>query len=223
METKTAPKTKPDAQDFLCLEKSMVAEEFLPILPRESRADRYRYGLVSKSVDPGREEGFRYTLNLYTVRVWTSFVKATNSYKEHDNGFVLIVRNSDNYVAYWGKVLRRTKNFTDNLLMLAKKCKQVVQGSEPCPDPECRQFMHIVPGRGGKGLMYACLNDALHGRAKGPTASIDSGLSEEMRAYAFAERKARDRDRKDPRRKSPRGKGFGNRKPRHRQTFPYDH
>lgn len=212
-------KAKPDAAEFYRLVDMMRQEGFHRISPREMRDDRYRYGVRSITYDPGREEGFRYTQNGYTVRVWSSFVEATQTYKEHDYGFVLIVRDKGNFVAYWGRLIRRTKNFTDNIFMLGRKCKQVVQGVRPCPDEGCRHLMHIVPGRAGKGRMYACINDVFHGRGKGPTMSIDSGLTEDMKAYALQQRAARKRDNADSRRKTPRARGFANRKPRHVQTF----
>lgn len=212
-------KARPDTADFYRLARLLRNDGFSFISSQEMKDERYRYGIISNTKDPGRETGFRYSKNGYTVRVWTSFVEKSQTYKIHDNGFVLIARASDNYVVYWGKTLRRTKNFADNIFMLAKKCRQVVDGVRPCPDEKCRRLLQIVPGRGGKGRMYACLNDELHGRGKGPTVSIDSGLDAEMLAYAKAERRRRDRDRKDPRRKSSRGSGFGNRRPRHVSTF----
>lgn len=215
------PSTKegPTPNDFYRLRGRLFERKFQVISPQDVNQTRYRYGIESVTLDLGRETGFKFSHNGYTVKVWPSFVEATQEYKVHDYGFVLIVRDRDNYVAYWGRLIRRTKNFGDNVFDLADKCRQVVLGVVPCPDPRCRQLMHIVPGRRGKGKMYACLNDALHGYAKGPTMSIDYNLDEKTKDYAIRHRKARKRDNADKRRKTPRASGFGNRRARHKSTF----
>lgn len=189
--------------------------------PQFVRDDLRRNGVVSLKSVPGGEIGYylRPSGGDYTIKGWTSIEEATEEYRPNDYGFILIVRD-DGYVAYWAKLLRRTKNFSENFLLWAQKCAEMVRSRPICPDDMCRCYMHIVPGRKGKGLMWACLNDKLHGRAKGPVVSIDHGLSARMLAFSKRQRALRAYDRKDPRRKSPRTEwGFGNRSPAWKRTF----
>lgn len=213
-------KNAPTVNDFHWLSRELIALGLGRISKRDIREDFDRYKIESIKPHPGgREEGYHYTHKSgYRVKVWTSFVLADNDYREFDLGWVLIVDAGDKIV-YRAQITRRTTNFAKNLYMRARMAFERVHFRPYCNgDRGCGQWLHFIQRKDG-GCFWRCKNEEFHGNLKNCSRkSPDTTLSPEVKTYAEEKRLDRKRDRKDPRRKTPRGTGMGNRKARFKKT-----
>lgn len=202
--------TRPTIQDFQWLDKELRALGFHPITVREVREDFDRSKIeMTKPHEGGREEGYAISHGSgYRVKVWTSFLATEQAYRMFDQGWVIIVDHSDNII-YRAQSTRRTKNFVQNLLMRARMARERVIHRPYCNGKGgCGQWMHFIQLK-NRGCFWVCKNEAHHGKQR-PRKGPDISLSSTVKTFANKKRKDRERDRHDPRRKSPRGNGLGN-------------
>lgn len=187
------------------------------ISQREVLEDFQRYKIErTKPHSGGREEGFFYIHRSgYMVRVWTSFILAKDDYRRLDWGWVIIV-DRRNKIVYRAQITRRTRNFAYNLLMRARMAFERVHNRPICEG--CGSWLDFVQQKNG-GCFWSCPNIGSHGSHKAcPKLDPDITFSPEVRKYAKEKRADRARDRKDSRRKTPRGNGMGRRKSSYKRT-----
>ena len=174
-------KILPDKSDFKHFCGDMKRYGFRIIGGIDFYKSFQRLGLSNFRGRFGREVGFTFSANGLNVFVWTTFLTVEDVARDEDSGWVLIT-NGDQ-VKYFSHPLMRTAGFLKKLLKYAIIAKRRVQNRPLCP--VCKGFMKIVRGRGLKSRYWKCPKH--HSQVK----DFDNGLTEKMKNFLKAERKAR--------------------------------
>lgn len=182
-------KLLPGSKDFLDFEGELVKRGFRRISRPEFSLQFRRLELKAPRPRSGRELGYLFHANEYTVFVWTTWLEAEQVAREVDAGWVLI-SGGDN-VLYFSHPVHRTKNFLQNLLMQARIACWKVRHRPLCP--ECNHFMDIVRGRALKQRFWRCGRKELHTNGRDKSRSWDYSLPEEAFKYILPVRKRREK------------------------------
>lgn len=180
-------KCLPDLEDFLGFEKELAKRGFRQISGPEFSLQFDRLGLKAPRPRSGRELGYLFYANQYTVFIWTTWLLKEQVARDEDAGWVLIAEGDK--VLYFSHPLHRTKNFLWNLLMQARIACWKVRRRPLCP--ECRYFMNIVHGLALKQRFWKCERKKLHSDGKNRFRSWDYGLPSEAVNYLRPIRKRR--------------------------------
>lgn len=177
----------PTVESFSRFEEELKKRGFRKISKGEFKKQYLRLGLKAPRPRHGREVGYTFHANQYTVVVWTTWIEREQSAREEDAGWVLIAK--DDEVLYFSHPLHRTKNFINNLLMQARIACWKVRNRPLCP--ECKNFMDIVKGQALKQRFWKCSRSELHKGGKNRFRDWDYGLPEEAIKYLKPLRKRR--------------------------------
>lgn len=169
-------KCLPSAEDISGFEKELVVRGFRRISSVEFAKQFQRLSLVAPRPRVGRELGYIFYANQYTVFVWTTWLEKEQVAREEDAGWVLIAEGDK--VLYFSHPIHRTKNFMHNLLMQARIACWKVRHRPLCP--ECHNFMDIVRGRALKQRFWKCGWKELHADGKNRFQSWDYSLPEDI-------------------------------------------
>jgi hypothetical protein len=165
----------PEINDFSDFEKELKRRGFRRISGPEFSSQFERLGLKAPRPRIGRELGYLFYANEYTVLVWTTWLLKQQEAREEDAGWVLIAEKDN--ALYFSHPIHRTKNFLQNLLMHARIACWKVRHRPLCP--ECSNFMSIVRGRALKQRFWKCDRKGLHAGSKDRFRSWDYGLPED--------------------------------------------
>jgi hypothetical protein len=182
-------KCLPNAEKFLDFEKELALRGFRRILGPEFSKQFNRLGLKAPRPREGRELGYLYYANEYTVFVWTTWLLKEQAAREEDAGWILIAERDK--VLYFSHPIHRTKNFLQNLLMQARIARWKVVHRPLCP--ECLHFMSIVRGQALKQRLWKCDRKESHAGGKNRFRSWDYKLPEEAVKYLKSIRKKREK------------------------------
>lgn len=177
-------KILPDAETFANFTVALFRRGFRRLSPEEFGKDFERLELSAPSPRKGRETGFTFTANGFTVLVWTTFL--TRKARNRDAGWVLIKEGDE--VKYFSHPMHRTKNFLHNLIWHACIARLRVKNRPLCP--KCHAFMDIARGKGLKSRYWQCK------RHKAESLPWDYGLPQEALDFLYPQRKQRARYRK---------------------------
>lgn len=171
--------------------------------------------------DEGPTAVFTYTCTAtkMTAKCCTSFALKAGVFKKKGYIFCLI-EDENGKAVYWATLTKRTMrdSMIELTVMRAKICYERARARPMCGDPECRHYYdlrHRTFASGRKGYWWQCPNEEHHGPGLCPRKDPDYGLPGELIPFLEEERAKRERDVADPRRKKPRGSGWGNRQPRY--------
>jgi hypothetical protein len=179
----------PDAENLSVFEEELRSRGFRRISSPEFSSQFLRLGLRAPRPRFGRELGYIFHANQYTVLVWTTWLLKEQVAREEDAGWVLIAEKDK--VLYFSHPIHRTKNFISNLLMQARIACWKVRHRPLCQ--ECHNFMNIVQGRALKQRFWKCDRKELHAGGKNRFRSWDYGLPEEAVKYILPIRKKREK------------------------------
>ena len=179
----------PNIREFLAFENELIHRGFRRISGPEFSSQFRRLGLKAPRPREGRELGYLFYANQYTVFVWTTWLLEKKVAREEDAGWVLIAEKDK--VLYFSRPIHRTKNFIQNILMQARIACWKVRRRPLCP--ECHNFMDIVRGRALKQRFWKCNRKKLHAGGKNRFRSWDYGLPEEAVKYLGSIRKKREK------------------------------
>ncbi len=177
----------PESEEFVEFEGELKLRGFRRISGHEFATQFLRLGLKAPRPRRGRELGYVFHANHYTVFVWTTWLQRERVARDEDAGWVLI-SDKDN-VLYFSRPIHRTKNFLANLLMQARIACWRVRHRPLCP--ECHNFMHIVRGKALKQRFWQCDLKELHKDKKNRVKSWDHGLPTDALEYLKPIRKKR--------------------------------
>lgn len=145
----------PTWEDFLFIRKTLINWGFRFIGTWEVIEKFKRLQVVlPKRKHEGPETGFSYTLNGYTVYVWTTFNVVTRTAKKKDSGWVLITKGDR--VVYFAVPTKRTKNFVKNLLNRAWEAQVHLKERPHCDKDNCGAAMEIRRGKALGATYYGC-------------------------------------------------------------------
>lgn len=182
-------KCLPSVKSFLEFEGELKKRGFRKISSSEFSLQFRRLGLKAPRPRFGRELGYLFYANQYTVLVWTTWIEEQQVAREEDAGWVLIAERDN--VLYFSHPIHRTKNFIQNLLMQARIACWKVRHRPLCP--ACNNFMNIVRGRALKQRFWKCGHRELHAGGKNRFRSWDYGLPKEAIKYIRPIRKKREK------------------------------
>jgi len=149
-----AKQVLPTAADFQFISKTLTSWGFRSIGTWEVKKKFQRLAIVlPKRKSEGKEAGFTYSLDGYTVYVWTTFNPEIGEAKKKDLGWVLITKGDRD--VYFARPKRRTKNFVKNLLNEAWLA-QVHLNRPLCDKDNCGAAMEIMRGRSLGSTFYGC-------------------------------------------------------------------
>ncbi len=155
------------------------------------------HGLVPpRSPQPG-EIGFKYSAHGYTVKVWTSCVRAVVEKCRKcsagqaddvvvsreiggDMGWVLIV-DAHGSEQYFSRPVLRTANFVRNILRRTWIAQRRIDRRPLCP--ECRKYLVISRNKHG-GFFWGCYHAELHSDGRPRFAGWDVALPPRALKYA---------------------------------------
>lgn len=177
----------PDFEEFSAFEVELIKRGFRRLSSPEFSLQFKRLKLKAPRPRLGRELGFIFYANQYTVMVWTTWLLKEQVAREEDAGWVLIAEGDN--VLYFSHPIHRTKNFLHNLFMQARIACWRVRHRPLCP--ECRNFMDIVKGKALKQRFWKCSRTKLHAGGKNRFRSWDYRLTEEALEYIRPIRKKR--------------------------------
>ena len=177
----------PSHKDFSVFEEELTKRGFRRISSPEFSSQFYRLGLKAPRPRIGRELGYLFYANEYTVFVWTTWLPKEEAARASDAGWVLIAERDN--VLYFSHPIHRTKNFLQNLLMQARIACWKVRHRPLCP--ECLNFMSIVQGRALKQRFWKCDRKKSHVGGKERFRSWDYGLPEDVINFLKPIRKRR--------------------------------
>lgn len=177
----------PCPEDFSGFEEELRMRGFRRISSPEFTLQFSRLALVAPRPRFGRELGYLFYANQYTVLVWTTWLEKEQKAREEDAGWVLIAEGDK--VLYFSHPIHRTKNFLYNLLMQARIACWKVRHRPLCP--ECHNFMNIVRGHALKQRFWKCDRKELHAGGKNRFRSWDYGLPEDAIKFLRPIRKKR--------------------------------
>ena len=177
----------PELDDFADFKEELLQRGFREISSYEFSLQFRRLKLTAPRPRFGRELGFTFHANGYTVVIWTTWLKEKQVAREIDAGWVLIAEGDE--VLYFSHPIHRTKNFFYNLLMQSRIACWRVRHRPLCP--ECQNFMNIVRGKAMKQRFWECDRRGLHKDGKKEFKSWDHGLPEDALKYIRPIRKKR--------------------------------
>jgi len=153
----------PTLADFNFIRNDLFRRGFRFIGTWEVRKKFERLAItLPKRKREGPEAGFTYTLDGYTVYVWTTFNIFTVQAKKRDSGWVLITKGDR--VVYFATPKRRTKNFVKNLLNGAWEAKVHVAKRPLCEENNCKAAMEIMCGKALGATFYGCRKSIHQGK-----------------------------------------------------------
>lgn len=187
--------------DFLILRRDLTQRDdmqFREIAIGEFRSDFERLGLKAPRKTNGREVGFRFDANGFTVIVWSTFDAKNWEFRKKgtDAGWVLI-RKGDKVKYFSGRIIRRD-NFLKNLCAYAWISRLRVMNIPNCEI--CNYRMDIVKGKGFGSRYLSCPNWQNHPEQKKFRLSWDYAINKEKMPktwnFIFKRREARAKQRK---------------------------
>lgn len=180
-------KCLPNPEDFIEFAEELLRRGFRRLSTAEFWTSFRSLKLTAPRPRFGRELGFIFEANGYTVVVWTTWLEENQVVREEDAGWILIAEGEK--VLYFSHPLHRTKNFIFNMLMQARIACWRVRNRPLCP--ECQNFMSIARGRALKQRFWECNSTRLHKDGRKKFTSWDFGLPEEALEYLKPIRKRR--------------------------------
>jgi hypothetical protein len=154
-----------------------------PYYSSEFDQARNRLGLIPPKgrKKQGRETGFRFDANGYTLIVWPSYVKSLGRCRDNDQVHILILEGDE--ILYKTHEIRRTTNFVRRLLCYAWINRWKVLNRPTCP--HCNGAHMHLNNKPFRQYWWSCGNVMNHPNNKWFTLGWDSGLEDKPKAMAF--------------------------------------
>lgn len=145
--------------DFKFLKENLLSIGFHLKGEINFKKDFQRLGLEAPRKLTGREQGFFFTENGLTVKVWTTYLEKEKKFRDigEDMGWVLITEGDT--AIYFAKPIKRTTSFIQNLLRKAWIAKWRVQNRPLCK--QCKSYMDVKSNK-MRQYFWGCFNNVYH-------------------------------------------------------------
>lgn len=149
-----AQKIEYTEQDFIFIKKNLEAIGFRQINHPNFKKNFERLGIAAPRNITGREEGFEWTENMFTIKIWTTYITKDKKFRDTgtDMGWVLILQGD--MAQYFAKPIKRTKDFVVNLLSKAWITQWRVKNRPLCK--QCDAYMQIQHNDNNGAYFWGC-------------------------------------------------------------------
>ena len=169
-------------EDMNTIDREMIKMGFRNRTTHDSRKVFERLGLIPPRKIIGREEGYEYSNNGYTVKCWTSFVKSLNKFREVGKDVAWILAVEGDQALYFARPLqRRSGTMVQRFLSYAWVTKWKIDHRPLCK--HCKAYMNIFRKEHSRSYMWICKNSEKHPSGKFQFESWDIGLPDKAQAF----------------------------------------
>lgn len=163
---KEEKKPKLTKEDSIFLSTILLGWGFTKITRKDSGKSFARLDLsppIGRKID-GREVGFRYSNNGYTVVVWTSYIDSEEKWRDVGTDYMWVLIRKGDIVKYFAKPFARTAGVILKVLRYAWVSQWRVNNIHICT--KCLAYMDIERRKGPRGYYYVCKRTDLHDNKK---------------------------------------------------------